>query len=120
MKKNITKLQKKSSKYKCVCVCFFDRHLIMNTFSASADHSASFRTYIEAAIAASLLATLVLLRSKASHNSEPPSNNTEATLKVILKTKAFLSVQLMNTVPESVLRKTSKASEQVCCHDIKR
>ena len=72
-----------------VCVSFFDRHLIMNIFSASADHSASFRTYIEAAIAASLLATLVLLRSKASHNSEPPSNNTEATLKVILKTKVF-------------------------------
>ena len=77
----------------CVSVCFFDRHLIMNTFSASADHSASFRTYIEAAIAASLLATLVLLRSKASHNSEPPSHNTEATLKVILKTKVFLRVQ---------------------------
>ena len=73
-----------------VCVSFFDRHLIMNIFSASADHSASFRTYIEAAIAASPLATLlVLLRSKASHNSEPPSNNTEATLKVILKTKVF-------------------------------
>ena len=98
MKKNITKLQKKSSKYKCVCVCFFDRHLIVNTFSASADHSAWFRTYIEAAMAASLLATLVLLRSKASHNFEPPSNNTEATLKVILKTKALLRVQLMNTV----------------------
>lgn len=93
----------------------------MNIFSASADHSASFRTYIEAAIAASPLATLlVLLRSKASHNSEPPSNNTEATLKVILKTKAFLRVQLKNIVPESVLRKTSKANEQVWLRDIKR